>query len=180
MTQAEKEAVLSLRKKQYSLSAIAETTGLALGTIKSFLSRASGKKEASVTVQHITEDQTCCRQCGATLSVQEADAEQPDVIEDWKLESVARSSDNDIANIMAIFTSETARKHIWKPDGKITVTIKPSASTETATFQAEYKSVGTKKEWYDYLKVWEGHKNEWYDYLKVWDNSVEFERVDNQ
>ena len=67
MTQAEKAAVLSLRKKQYSLSAIAETTGLPLGTIKSFLSRASGKKEASVTVQHITEDQTCCRQCGATL-----------------------------------------------------------------------------------------------------------------
>ena len=66
MTQAEKAAVLSLRKKQYSLSAIAETTGLPLGTIKSFLSRASGKKEASITVQHITEDQTCCRQCDAT------------------------------------------------------------------------------------------------------------------
>lgn len=115
-----------------------------------------------------------------TVSVQEADAEQPDVFEDWKLESVARSSDNDMANIMAIFMSESAKKHIWKPDGKIMVTIKPSASTETATFQVEYKSVGTKKEWYDYLKVWEGHKNEWYDYLKVWDNSVEFERVDNQ
>ena len=46
MTQAEKAAVLSLRQQQYSFSAIAETTGLPLGTIKSFLSRASGKKAA--------------------------------------------------------------------------------------------------------------------------------------
>ena len=40
-----------------------------------------------------------------------------------------------------------------------------------------YTTHGTKKEWYDYLKVWEGHKNNWYDYLKVWENSVTFEQV---
>ena len=33
MTQAEKEAVLSLRQQHYSFSAIAETTGLPLGTM---------------------------------------------------------------------------------------------------------------------------------------------------
>ena len=37
MTQAEKEAILSLRQQQYSFSAIAETTGVPLGTIKSLL-----------------------------------------------------------------------------------------------------------------------------------------------
>ena len=67
MTQAEKAAVLSLRQQQYSFSAIAETTGLLMGTIKSFLSRASGKKEAPVAMPCITVDQTCCRQCGAPL-----------------------------------------------------------------------------------------------------------------
>ena len=67
MTQAEKAAILSLRQQQYSFSAIAETTGLPLGTIKSFLSRASGKKEAPVAVPRITVDQTRCRQCGAPL-----------------------------------------------------------------------------------------------------------------
>lgn len=56
MTQAEKAEVLSLRQQQYSFSAIAETTGLPLGTIKSFLSRTSGKKEAPVAVPRITVD----------------------------------------------------------------------------------------------------------------------------
>ena len=63
MTHAEKEVVLSLRQQEYSFSAIAETTGLPLGTIKSFLSRVSGKMDA----QRIALDQTYCRQCGAPL-----------------------------------------------------------------------------------------------------------------
>ena len=41
----------------------------------------------------------------------------------------------------------------------------------------EYTTESVKKEWYDWLKVWEGHKNEWYDYLKVWDDSMSFVRV---
>ena len=54
MTQEEKETVLSLRQQQYSFSAIAETTGLPLGTIKSFLSRTSGKKEVPIAEPRIT------------------------------------------------------------------------------------------------------------------------------
>ena len=46
MTQAEKEAVLSLRQQHYSFSTIAEKTELPLGTIKSFLSRVGEKKVA--------------------------------------------------------------------------------------------------------------------------------------
>ena len=71
MTLAEKETVLSLRQQQYSFSAIAESTGLPLGTIKSFLSRASGKKNvpasAPVSIPTITMDPAHCRQCGAVL-----------------------------------------------------------------------------------------------------------------
>ena len=69
MTQAEKEAVLSLRQQQYSYSAIARTTRLPLGTIKSFLSRAGRKKETSdpVSTPRITINRNCCRQCGAPL-----------------------------------------------------------------------------------------------------------------
>ena len=69
MTKEEKDAVLSLRQQQYSFSAIAETTGLPLGTIKSFLSRVGGKKESPVPVSspRVTVNQSCCRQCGAPL-----------------------------------------------------------------------------------------------------------------
>ena len=69
MTQAEKDAVLSLRHQHYSFSAIAEITGLPLGTIKSYLSRVSGKKEAMVSAStpHVTVNHGCCKQCGAPL-----------------------------------------------------------------------------------------------------------------
>ena len=69
MTQAEKDAVLSLRQQHYSFSAIAQTTGLPLGTIKSFLSRIGGKKEspAPTSASRVTVNHSCCRQCGAPL-----------------------------------------------------------------------------------------------------------------
>ena len=68
MTQAEKDAVLSLRQQHYSFSAIAQTTGLPLGTIKSFLSRVGGKKaNPSPAVAPLTLNHNCCRQCGAPL-----------------------------------------------------------------------------------------------------------------
>lgn len=69
MTQAEKEAVLSLRQQHYTFSAIAQITGLPLGTIKSFLSRVSGKKDAlaPASVSGVTVNNSCCRQCGAPL-----------------------------------------------------------------------------------------------------------------
>ena len=69
MTKEEKEVVLSLRQQQYSFSAIAETTGLPLGTIKSFLSRVGGKKESPspASTPRVTLNHTCCRHCGAPL-----------------------------------------------------------------------------------------------------------------
>ena len=72
MTQAEKDVVLSLRQQQYSFSAIAETIGLPLGTIKSFLSRVSGKSDVPVKAPRITTDQTHCKQCGAPMDQSKA------------------------------------------------------------------------------------------------------------
>lgn len=112
------------------------------------------------------------------VSVKEVDTEEPDIISDWKLVDVTRKSDYEINDMQAVYTSDSARLHNWKPDAVITVSITPYDGMETKTFEVKYKSVGTKREWYDYLKVWEGHKNEWYDYLKVWDNSVSFERME--
>ena len=68
MTQAEKETILSLRQKQCSLLVISKTTGLPIGTIKSFLSRASRKIKEQAKVDLITtETLGRCRQCGALL-----------------------------------------------------------------------------------------------------------------
>ena len=67
MTKSEKETVLSLRQQQYSFSAIAQATGLPIGTIKSFLSRLRGKEESSVTAPCITAEHSHCRECGAPL-----------------------------------------------------------------------------------------------------------------
>ena len=112
------------------------------------------------------------------VTIQETDATEPEIIADWKLTDVKRESETKLSDISAVFTSEQARLHNWKPDAEITVEIVPHKSSEAEVIHSKYKSVGTKKEWYDYLKVWEGQKNEWYDYLKVWDNSVTFERVE--
>ena len=69
MTKEEKSAVLSLRQQGYSFSAIAETTGLPLGTIKSFLSRVGEKKDstAPTSAPVVMINHTCCRHCGAPL-----------------------------------------------------------------------------------------------------------------
>lgn len=111
------------------------------------------------------------------VSVLEVGAETPDVFEDWTLSEVSRQSDTRMTDIKAVYTSESAKNHEWKPDATIIITVTPLDGNEAQILHYEYRSVSTKNEWYDYLKVWEGHKNNWYDYLKVWDNSVNFERV---
>ena len=112
-----------------------------------------------------------------TVEVLEKDAEEPVVISDWKLDRVERGTEGDISTFVAIYTSEEAKNHVWGVESAITITVtgNPDFSEEPFTF--EYTTEGTKRAWYDYLKVWEGHKNNWYDYLKVWDNSVNFVRV---
>ncbi len=120
----------------------------------------------------------CCTSDAAiTVSVQEADAAEPVVLTDWKVDTVKRVTEDDVSSYRVVYTSEEARRHDWQPGAAIQLDIQPKADTDLPTYHCEYTTEGTKKEWYDYLKVWEGHKNNWYDYAKVWENSVVFEQV---
>lgn len=120
----------------------------------------------------------CCAQDAVvTVSVQEADADAPVLLSDWKVDSVNRGTEGEVSTYSVVFTSEEARHHDWQPGATIQVEIQPKADTELPAYHFEFTAEGTKKEWYDYLKVWEGHRNNWYDYAKVWENSVVFKQV---
>lgn len=112
-----------------------------------------------------------------SVSIRDTKAVNTDHFRDWKLLSIVRSSDEKISDIVAIYASDSVKGHPWLSEADIGLYIKPSPESKTQTIECTYKSVGTKNEWYDWLKVWEGQNNEWYDYLKVWDNKVKFERV---
>ena len=119
----------------------------------------------------------CTSDAQITVSVQEADAEEPVFLTDWKVDSVERVTEGDVSSYRAVYTSGQAHDHDWQPDATILIDIQPKADADIMGYHFEFTSEGTKNEWYDYLKVWEGHKNNWYDYAKVWENSVVFERV---
>ena len=121
---------------------------------------------------------TCCTSnTQITVSVQEANAEEPAVLTDWKVASVNRETEGELSTYHAVYTSEQAHHHDWQPGAAIQVDIQPKADANLPIYHFEFITEGTKKEWYDYLKVWEGHKNNWYDYAKVWENSVVFKQV---
>lgn len=121
---------------------------------------------------------TCCTSnTQITVSVQEANAEEPAVLTDWKVASVNRETEGELSTYHAVYTSEQAHHHDWQPGSAIQVDIQPKADANLPIYHFEFITEGTKKEWYDYLKVWEGHKNNWYDYAKVWENSVVFKLV---
>lgn len=121
---------------------------------------------------------TCCTSnTQITVSVQEANAEEPAILTDWKVDSVNRETEGEISTYHAVYTSEQAHHHDWQPGATIQVDIQPKADANLPIYHFEFITEGTKKEWYDYLKIWEGHKNNWYDYAKVWENSVVFKLV---
>ena len=119
----------------------------------------------------------CTNDTEITVSVQEANADEPVVLTDWKVDSVNRETEGNLSAYHAVYTSEQAHHHDWQPDATILVDIQPKADADLPSYHFEFTTEGTKKEWYDYLKVWEGHKNNWYDYAKVWENSVVFKQV---
>ena len=98
------------------------------------------------------------------------------VVDDWHIEQVKRGADSDLTTHEAVLTSVNSKKITWKPDRDVTVRLYPQG-IDGGMISFKYHTVGTKSNWYDYLKVWEGHKNNWYDYAKVWENSVTFEPV---
>lgn len=111
------------------------------------------------------------------VRVKETTSETADVYTDWSLSEVKRGTEGDDTTFMAIFTSEEAKKHDWRPDAEITVIITPKGGSQAQPLSASFQSVSARQNWYDYFKVWEGQNNEWYDYLKEWDVKVSFERV---
>lgn len=126
----------------------------------------------------ITLPAACCTNDALiTVTVQEADAAEPVVLTDWKVDAVKRVTEDDVSTYRVVYTSEEARRHEWRPGAAIQLDIQPKADADIAAYHFEYTTEGTKKAWYDYMKVWEGHKNNWYDYAKVWENSVVFEQV---
>ena len=126
----------------------------------------------------ITLPAACCTNDALiTVTVQEADAAEPVVLTDWKVDAVKRVTEDDVSTYRVVYTSEEARRHEWQPGAAIQLDIQPKADADLPAYHFEYTTEGTKKAWYDYLKVWDGHKNNWYDYAKVWENSVVFEQV---
>ena len=126
-----------------------------------------------IPVSYIAEDGTII------VSVKEKDEPEATILDDWTLTDVKRDSETNIADMYAIYTSENAKLHQWKPESIITITIIPKANCSAQEIISNYTAVETKTNFLDYLKFWEGHKNEWYDYLKVWENTVDFVYVEN-
>ena len=111
------------------------------------------------------------------VEVKEQHSNEAIVLSDLTLDKIDRKTEGDVTTYQATYVSREARNHNWQPDAKIIVNITSKSGSDSPDYRFEYKTSGIKKEWYDYLKVWEGHKNNWYDYAKVWENSVIFERV---
>ena len=111
------------------------------------------------------------------VEVKEQYSDESIVLSDWVVDKIERKTEGDASSYQATYVSREARNHNWQPDAKIIVSITSKSGSNSPDYCFEYKASGIKREWYDYLKVWEGHKNNWYDYAKVWENSVIFERV---
>ena len=115
-------------------------------------------------------------QANITVSIKNKSYDGNIVFDDWKIDKVQRLKENDISSFHVAYTSDKARNFKWKPDTEIDININPKVGADAETVHFEYLARGTKNNWYDYFKVWEGHKNNWYNYVEVWENSVVFER----
>ena len=98
------------------------------------------------------------------------------VLSDWHIEQVKRGDNSDFSTYEAAYVSSDSKHFTWVPDSNVIVKLYPNG-IDNSMYEFNYHTVSTKNNWYDYLKVWEGHKNNWYDYAKVWENSVTFEPV---
>ena len=121
-------------------------------------------------VAYLSEDATI------KMTVSGEKPEEPLVVTDWKVDRVDRGTEGDLSSFSVSYTSDNAFKHEWVPGELVDITIKPKGDVGIS-YTCKYKAIGTKNEWFDYLKVWEGHRNNWYDYLKVWENTVNFVEV---
>ena len=112
-----------------------------------------------------------------TVTVSEQNSNEETVFDDWEIDKVERGKSKEVSDFEVSFSSNKAADYSWNPGETILIDIIPQEGVDLPGGHYEYTTKGTKDNWYDYLKFWEGHKNNWYDYMKVWENSVEFERV---
>ena len=111
------------------------------------------------------------------VEIKELGSDVSTMLIDWCVDEVERNHENELSSYKVVYTSKSAKQHDWQPDSYITVNILPKTGIEMEALHFVYVTHNSKNEWYDYLKVWEGHRNNWYDYAKVWENSVLFERI---
>ncbi len=123
-----------------------------------------------IPAAYLTEDTVI------SVSVSGADQEEPTVFENWDIQKVKRGDEGDLTTYEAALSCDESSHFTWEPDQEVVVDIYPDGTNGEKT-EFRYHTVGTKSNWYDYLKVWDGHKNNWYDYAKVWENSVSFDPV---
>lgn len=91
-----------------------------------------------------------------TVTIAAPSAEPPVVIEDWALIKVERKDDNNIDTFSATFKSPTAEKHRYLADSEITIMVVPKSNSAAGALSFTYKTVGTKEQWWEFVKVWEG------------------------
>ena len=116
-----------------------------------------------------------CDEVSITVTV---DGEKHSEFSDWSVDEIQRETEGDISTFTVAYVSEEAKQHQWKPNEQVEIEISLNNGIEVPICKLVYVTHGTKEEWYDYLKPWEGQKNNWYDYFKVWENSVVFELVE--
>ncbi len=88
----------------------------------------------------------CCTSDAAiTVSVQEADAAEPVVLTDWKVDTVKRVTEDDVSSYRVVYTSEEARRHDWQPGAAIQLDIQPKADTDLPAYHFEFTTEDTKR-----------------------------------
>ncbi|MDD7368334.1 MAG: hypothetical protein PUG91_13700, partial [Clostridiales bacterium] len=94
----------------------------------------------------ITLPAACCTNDALiTVTVQEADAAEPVVLTDWKVDAVKRVTEDDVSTYRVVYTSEEARRHEWQPGAAIQLDIQPKADADLPAYHFEYTTEGTKK-----------------------------------
>ena len=96
------------------------------------------------------------------VSVREKDSTTSTDFTDWTIKTVERGTENNITTHTAEYTSKAAKDYGWKADETIAVDVTYKDSSKTS-HHFNFKTVG--------------NKNEWYDYVKLWESDVIFERV---
>ena len=88
------------------------------------------------------------------VTVKKSDGTVAGEFVDWVLDEVDRKEESNISTFDAHYKSPTFKKFDWEPNMKIQVDIVCLDGLDKK-YHFDYKTVGTKNQWYEYGKVWE-------------------------